>query len=194
MGLKGDLHEVATVWKRSSWQVKAYLTLSAFLASGSIASLSDTVFRWKGFVRDALSFYQEYLSDQLLRILQLVFSSIHVPVGISHLLILSTLYLGANIRVMLFAGPSTRSRDAVSRATASYLGSMSAILIGMTFTGKEFSGESALGLFLGSAFCASVTYWFVGGATRLLWFVYLVGPFVIIGLVAAVNSGLTRLA
>ena len=86
MGLKGDLQEVATVWEKSSWRVKAYLLLSAFLASGSIASLSDTVLRWKGFLRDALLFYQAYISDQLLRVLQFVFPTIHVPAGVSHFL------------------------------------------------------------------------------------------------------------
>lgn len=194
MGLKGDLQEVATVWKQSSWRVRAYLALSAFLASGSIASLSETVFRWKGFVRDALSFYQAYVSDQLLRVLQFVFATVHVPEGVSHLLILSALYLGANLRVAIFAVPAARSRAVASRATSSYLGAMIAMLIGMNFTGKELDGESALGLFLGSALCTSVSYWFVGGAAQILWLAYLLGPFAFVGLVAAVSSGLVRVS
>lgn len=194
MGLKGDLQEVATVWEKSSWRVKAYLLLSAFLASGSIASLSDTVFRWKGFFRDALSFYQAYVSDQLLRALQFVFQTIQVPAGVSHLLILSALYLGANLRVAVFSVPAAKSRTVASRSTSSYLGATIAMLIGMSFTAKELSGESALGLFLGSALAASVSYWFVGGAARILWFAYLLGPLFFIGVVAAISNGLVRVA
>ncbi len=194
MGLKGDLHEVATVWERSSWRVKAYLLLSAFLASGSIASLSDTVFRWKGFLREALSFYQAYFSDQLLHALQFLFPTIHIPAGVSHLLILSALYLGANLRVAVFSGPAAKSRALASRATSSYAGATIAMVIGMSFTGKVLTGESALGLFLGSAFAASVSYWLNGGAARILWFAYLLGPLFFIGVAAAISSGLARVA
>lgn len=194
MGLKGDLQEVATVWDKSSWRVKAYLLLSAFLASGSIASLSDTVFRWKGFLRDALLFYQVYISDQLLRVLQFVFPTIYVPEGVSDFFILSALYLGANLRVAVFSVPAAKSRAVASRATSSYLGATIAMLIGMNLSGNELSSDSASGFFLGSALAASVSYWFVGGAARLLWFAYLLGPLFLIGLIAAISSGLVRVA
>ncbi len=192
MGLKGDLHEVATVWKRSSWRIKTGLVFSLFLASGSIASLSDTVFRWKGFVRDALSFYQAYVSDQLLYVLQFVFATVDVPTGVSHLMILSVLYLGANLRVAIFSIATAKSRAVALRAASIYLGAMIAVIIGTSYTSKELVGETALGLFLGSAFCASASYWHVGGAARLLWFIYLLGPFAFVGLMAAVTSGLAR--
>ena len=71
---------------------------------------------------------------------------------------------------------------------------MIAVLIGMAYTGKELNEESAFGLFLGSALAASVSYLLVGGAARILWFAYLLGPFALVGLVAAVSSGLVRVA
>jgi hypothetical protein len=194
MGLKGDLQEVATVWEKSSWRVKTYLLLSAFLASGSIASLSDTVFRWRGFIRDALFFYQTYVSDQLLRVLHFLFPAVQVPSGVPHLLILSALYLGANLRVAAFSVPAAKSLAIASRSTAGYLGVMIAMFIGMIFTDLKLNGENAWGLFLGSAFGASVSYWLVGGAARILWFAYLLGPFSLVGIVAAVSSGLVRVA
>src|SRR5438309_2265838 len=126
MGLKGDLDEVVTVWSRSPWRVKAYLAISAFLASGSIASLSDTVFRWKGFVSDALSFYQNHISDQLLRLLQFGFP--HVPRGASDLLILSVLYVSANLRVAYFSLPDSPPRAVARRAISAYIGSIIALL------------------------------------------------------------------
>ena len=110
----------------------------------------------------------------------------------SHFLILSALYLGANLRVAVFSVPAAKSRVVASRATSSYLGAMIAMLIGMSLSGNELSSDSASGLFLGSALAASVSYWFVGGAARILWFAYLLGPLFLIGVVAAISSGLLR--
>lgn len=39
---------------------------------------------------------------------------------------------------------------------------------------------------------AHFVHWRAGGATRLLWLVYIITPFAIVGLVAAVNAGLSR--
>lgn len=192
MGLKGDLDEVVIVWNKSPWRVKAYLAISAFLASGSIASLSDTVFRWKGFISDALLFYQTYISDQLFRLLQIGFPG--VPQGASDLMILSALYVGANLRIAYFSLPGSLTRPVARRAISSYVGSMIALLVGNHSVGRGLSGESALGLFLGAALCSSVSYWRARGVIRILWFSYLLGPFIIVGLTAAFVSGWGRTA
>lgn len=76
----------------------------------------------------------------------------------SHFLILSALYLGANLRVAVFSMPAAKSQGVASRATSSYLDATIAILIGMSLSGNELSSDSASGLFLGSALAASVTY------------------------------------
>jgi hypothetical protein len=190
MGLKGDFDEVAKVWRQSSWQIKSYLALSAFLASGSIASLSETVFRWKGFVSDAVLFYQTYIAGQIEGLLKLLV--VHVPSGLSHFLILTAIYLGANLRVSTFALPGAKARSVALRAIADYAGVAIGISALLHFTARELDGEGALGLFIGSAFAASFSYWRVGGAARILWFASLLGPFAIVGLVAAVTSGLAR--
>jgi hypothetical protein len=190
MGLKGDLHEVATVWKQSSWRIKVYLALSVFLASGSIASLSETVFRWKGFINDAVAFYKKYVADQLQELLELVLT--RVPEGLSHFLILSTIYFAANLRVANFALPGARARSVAASATINYIGTALGIGIIFYFTHRQTDGDGAIGLFIGSAFGASVSYWRVGGAARVLWFASLIGPFALVGIAAAVSSGLLR--
>jgi hypothetical protein len=190
MGLNGDFHEVAKVWRQSSWQIRTYLALSAFLASGSIASLSETVFRWKGFVSDAGFFYQTYIAGQLQQLLKLLV--VHVPNGLSHFLILTAIYLGANLRVSTFALPGAKARSVALRATADYVGVAIGITALLHFSARELEGEGALGLFIGSAFAASFSYWRVGGAARILWFASLLSPFAIVGLAAAVTSGLAR--
>lgn len=190
MGLKGDFDEVAKFWRQSSWQIKAYLGLSAFLASGSIASLSETVFRWKGFISDAVLFYQTYIADRLQGLLNLLM--FHVPVGFSHYLILTAVYMGANLRVSTFALPGAKAQSVALRAIADYCGVAIGISVLLHFKAQELDGEGALGLFIGSALGASFSYWRVGGAARILWFASLLGPFAIVGLVAAVANGLAR--
>lgn len=192
MGLKGDLQEVAAAWPKYSWRLRAFLVLSIVLASSSVATLSDTVFRWKGFIKDALSFYQEFIADQLLRLITVVLPNIQVPPGVPHLLILSALYLGANLRVAAFSVPNSRSRSIASRATGSYIGAAIGSLIVMQFLEQSLSAKGSLGLFVGSAFAVSVWYFRIGGAAKILWFVHLTAPFVIVGLLAAVNNGLVR--
>jgi hypothetical protein len=120
MGLKGDFYEVAIIWRQSSWQIRGYLALSAFLATGSIASLSETVFRWKGFVSDAVLFYQTYIAGPLEHLLRLMV--VNAPSGLSNLLILTGIYLAANLRVSTFALPGARARSVALRAIADYVG------------------------------------------------------------------------
>ena len=60
MGLKGDITEVSHVWHRAPWRVRVALVLSLFLASTSLASLSETVAKWKGFILTGVVFYQQH--------------------------------------------------------------------------------------------------------------------------------------
>jgi hypothetical protein len=192
MGLKADLQEVAMVWRRSPWRIKTFLALSAFLASGSIASLSDTVFRWKGFALDAILFYQLYISEPIRNLLQVIFVNTKVSAGAIHLVILSSVYLSANVRVASFAVPAARCRSVASSAISSYLGSIIALIIGVFYSRLELSGEVATSVFAASALCASIPYWRIGGAARILWFTNLLFPFVLVGLIAAIMGGLMR--
>jgi hypothetical protein len=193
MGLKGDLQEITSAWGKASWRLKAFFIFSIFLASNSVATLSDTIFRWKGFVKDAVSFYQEYVAGPLVSLAKLALPDLHIPPGMPHLFILSALYLGANIRVAAFSLPASRSKRLASRATSSYLGAMIAIFIGMHFSGEVLNENSPLGLFAGSAACASFEYFRQGGAARILWFANLLAPFVVVGRLGAANAGLNRI-
>lgn len=192
MGLKGDFDEVRRAWPTYPWRLRVYLIFSAVLASNSIATLSDTVFRWKAFIKDALSFYQNFVAAPLYYALASLFPRTLVPPGLPHFLILSALYLGANLRVAAFSQPSSRARVIALHAATSYIGACLALSIGLHLTGRALDAESSLGLFIGSGLCASVSYLAIGGAARVLWFVHLGAPFAATALLAAINSGLVR--
>ena len=54
--------EIKKYWKQSPTWAKIYLGVSTFVASGSIASLSDTVFAWKGFILDGIELYRKIVN------------------------------------------------------------------------------------------------------------------------------------
>ncbi len=60
MGLKGDLTEITDVWHQAPWRVRVFLLVSGFLATSSLASLAESVAKWKGFLLTGVSFYQDY--------------------------------------------------------------------------------------------------------------------------------------
>ena len=192
MGLKGDFNEVGKAWQAYPWRVKGWLILSAVIASNSIATLSDTVFRWKLFIKDGLAFYQAFVATPLQTAIALMLPSLKVPLGVAHLLVLSVLYISVNIRIAIFALPNSQARKIALKSTASYIGGCGGMLVALHLSGQTLEAESALGFFIGSALCASVSYFRNRGAARFLWFVHLGLPFAIVGLLAAINSGLVR--
>lgn len=69
MGLWSDLEEAKAVWSKSSFFMKVAICTSLFLSVSSVTSLSSTVFAWRGFIRDAIHFYREWISDPLRNLL-----------------------------------------------------------------------------------------------------------------------------
>ena len=63
MGLYEDIGTVRRLWKDASFISKIFLVVSAFFALGSIATLSDVVFHWKGFILDGVNFYNRYVTS-----------------------------------------------------------------------------------------------------------------------------------
>jgi hypothetical protein len=61
MALWGDISDIRELWKKSPPLVKALLGLLLFLSISSIASLSDDVFKWKGFILEGIGFYRLWI-------------------------------------------------------------------------------------------------------------------------------------
>ena len=62
MGLVGDIEEVKRFWGEVSWGGRILIVLSAFFAISPIASLSDAVFQWKGFILTGVELYRYWVS------------------------------------------------------------------------------------------------------------------------------------
>ena len=96
MSLIGDLKEAKELWGKSSWTFRIGILLSAFVATGSIASLSELAFRWKGFILDGIAFYQDWVRGLLISLAS--FFSILVKPHEADIFFLVTLCFGLFVR------------------------------------------------------------------------------------------------
>lgn len=158
MGLKADVEEGSKAWRVAPWRVRVFYGLSVFLASRSVAALSETVARWKGFLLDRVTFYQKYVSSPLDHSIRDVLL-LPLPVGVSDAVVLLTLLAGANTRVMLCRGAGQRTRLA---AIAFLLAAI--LLIGglELWKGSSLSGRDMVLALSGLTGYASARYWFIG--------------------------------
>ena len=65
MSIQSDFVELKNYWRHSSFYMRAWLLIVGYLSISSIASISDTVFQWKGFFLDALLFYRNWISGPI---------------------------------------------------------------------------------------------------------------------------------
>lgn len=65
MSLNGEANELRNMWTSASWPLKGWLVLSFFISISSLASLSETIIKWRSFFRDAVHFYQEWIGEPL---------------------------------------------------------------------------------------------------------------------------------
>ena len=62
MGLKEDFKQFRDKWKGTSISYKLMMILSIFISISSLASLSDVIFKWQGFIQDGINFYRFNIS------------------------------------------------------------------------------------------------------------------------------------
>lgn len=188
MGFKADVEEVTKAWSAARWRLRTFLILTLFMASGAVASLSETVAKWKGFFLDAVRFYQQYISLPAGKLLSALVS-IPLPVGTADALVLLTLMMSANIRILFYRGGARNARvSAFAMLTTPIL--FIALLI--VWRGRSINSNDILACLGGILGYAILRYWQIAGATRLIWFTSMLAPVVVVGLAAAVNAGLSK--
>jgi len=65
LGLLGDIEELQEFWPNLLWWGKCAVVLMLFLTTGSVTSLSETVFQWRGFILDGMEFYRQWITAPL---------------------------------------------------------------------------------------------------------------------------------
>ena len=89
MGINKDIEEAVALWRNASWPMRGLVVLSAILATSSVTSIADVVFKWKGFVLQGVNFYREWIRGPIVELL----SFINIPNWASDLLIILSIYL-----------------------------------------------------------------------------------------------------
>jgi hypothetical protein len=69
MGFKSDLTETINDWKNTNPILNIFNILGIFGAVSSITSISETIIKWKGLLRDFVSLYQIYFRDPITELL-----------------------------------------------------------------------------------------------------------------------------
>ena len=188
MGLKADLDEVVDAWHKATWRVRLWLALSLFAASGSIASLSESVAKWKGFFLESLAFYRQYISDPF-NSLASTLLGFDLPARLPDAIIMTGLLLSANFRIAIHRGVSNKSK---TTAFGTSLGALCVLIGLLLWEGRNISQSALLVAVLIAITYTALQYWHSGGAARILWFAHIVCPFILVGLAAAINSGLAK--
>lgn len=185
MGLKADIDEVVDHWTHAPWRVKVFLAVALFISSSSLASLSESVFRWKGFLLEALAFYRVYVSDPASRfITDLVGRSL--PSNYIDGAVLLGLFHGALIRALLLRHVSVARRIG---DVLTFAGTYCAMLFIMAQQPDKPTESSVWVLY--PAFLLAA-YMLTRGAERILAVSYMLVPVVTVALLAAISSGLQK--
>ncbi len=188
MALKRDWDELVSDLSRKPWRVQVLYAVLILAASSPLASLSDTIFKWKGFFRDAVAAYSAFLAEPLLHFAQ------RINPGLSsqypHIALLAALALAANIRVLLFL---KQRRDVGFELLLSLALLFAVIVLPVVAVGRPLVSNGTLWMLLLLLAVQVVQFHRIGGAGRLLGYVYLSAPCALVGLAGAVNAGLSRM-
>jgi len=61
MGFQSDYEEIVSAFGKVGLLNKLFIGISFFLTVSSVTSLSEGIFKWKGFILDAINMYQYYI-------------------------------------------------------------------------------------------------------------------------------------
>lgn len=185
MGLMADVEEVTQHWNRSPWRVKIFLAIVVFLSTSSLVSLSETVFKWKGFVLDALAFYRQWISNPGAELLTHTLSR-EIPPGFLDCVVLYGLFFGALTRALLLRNSSKMQRVADVAFMASIYAAMLYLLSNVKAEPNETTVLVLYPMFVLTAYVTTK------GAERVLAMAYMVIPALGVCFIAAISAGLAK--
>ena len=99
MGMYEDIKGAKDLWRESTTATKVVLAISAIFAFSPIASLSDTVFEWKGFIKDGVEFYNGTVPVYFQKAINNLGGNISKSWANYYLI--ATLYLAGQLRILL---------------------------------------------------------------------------------------------
>jgi len=188
MGLKGDISELTSIWRGTRWRVKVWLLLSGFIASASLASLSEAVAKWKGFILAGIEFYREYI--------RLPFSSLiieYLSIRYTHdffdFISIGLIMSVAMIRSIAHDVGGNRTRWDWITDAACIAVIVASVVNQLIIHANRDTHPSLVSVLIAYGLIIALSFP-IRSAGRLLRLVYLVTPPTLVGLLAAINVGL----
>lgn len=98
--LKKECEQLKLAWVKLSLPAKVLSGISLFLSASSITSLSKAIIEWKGFIKDAVDFYQQFISVPLSHLLNATLKGGYEPAEVEVITLL-LIYVGVLTRAVL---------------------------------------------------------------------------------------------
>lgn len=191
MSIKGDLEDISKLWNSGSWLLRGFAILIFVIGLGSVASLADTIFQFRGFIRDGIEFYETWIRDSFREILYLV-------VGIK----LGALWSSAIIYLMLSTSGIVRDRFVrvgLGAAIGTCVGAVMAVSFS-TILLYAFYPELLLAPHMNSKLALVFFVLFIFAAysfskevqNKTMYWASIFSPFVFVGILGGISNGFSR--
>ncbi|MCC2682956.1 MAG: heme/copper-type cytochrome/quinol oxidase, subunit 1 [Nitrosospira multiformis] len=189
MDLKSEIDKIKNVWSQASPLGKVYHSLSFYLSISTIASLSETVIKWKGFFRDALTFYHQFIREPLHKIFFDLKLDL-VPELIDYLVIY-TLLISSFLRVLFVERKNDLEANRIINRKLGMQLCMGIVFIALTFRMERIPSISALALASIPIFAIFLLSIYLGREQKRAFYIPLLCAVSTVGILAAINAGLS---
>lgn len=182
MSLKSDLDDAKEIWKDSSFATRCLIVLSLVLATSSITSLADVVFKWKGFILQGVDFYQVWIKNPLADL----FAWARLPELAADFFLACSLFVTIYLKCESGDRPNWSLRKHLVIALGWTLVGTGTMIFMLFLYPSSFSFSFVV---ICSLMCGALID--VSRRERLAYFVLLGIVFLVLLVLAAINSGLT---
>jgi hypothetical protein len=189
MGIKSDFEEFRDLWNRGNFWLRGLAIVFLFIQVGSLASLSDTIFEFRGFIRDGIQLYEEWIRDPLKMLLSSLFgvriTSLHL-----NFIVWWGIVCGAQVRSYL-------TLPEKARAVGGAVGAVIAFIITQVLAFNILAGIhpslSPTGVKV-IVVTLIICTWYVSTSfkSKSVFYVSVLSPILIVGILAAISSGVSR--
>lgn len=189
MGIKSDFEEFRDLWNKGNLFLRVIAVLSLFIQVGNLASLSDVIFEFRGFIRDGIQLYEEWVRDPLKKLLSSIFevrvTSLHV-----NWVVWWGLVCGAQVRSYLVL-PNK------AQAVGGVIGAFLAFIITQVFAFNIIAGIqtplSPTGITV-TVVTLIICTWYVSTSfkNKSVFYLSVLLPILIVVILAAINNGISR--
>lgn len=185
MGIQSQIEEWRAQWNRGSFEKKVVVIASIFIAVGPVASLSDKIFEFRGFMRDGILLYEEFIRYPLMILLSSLFK-----------IQLSSMHFDFLVWLGLVCGAQYRSHLMVNdygRATGTVLAFVISVALTINvLTGNEKPLSPTETTIVFGAYFICIWFMSTNVKNKSVFYFYVLFPLFIVCVLGAISNGVSR--